>query len=427
LCKLGQWFRAVSPAVIHGMLAGIGVLIFASQFHIMLDAVPRGSGLANIAAIPEAVWRGVVPSADANHHQAALIGALTILVLLFWKSFIPKRLRVVPAPLIAVIAASLATFALALPIKQVALPGSLLSAISLPDLVGFDSAGAWQATLFAAASIAFIASAETLLSAAAVDQMHRGPRTRYDRELVAQGVGNMACGFLGGLPVTGVIVRSAANVDAGARSSLSQVLHGVWLLVFVAVFPGLLRLIPTASLAAILVYTGCKLVDLKTARALWNHGKSEAAIYAATLVAIVVTDLLTGVLLGVGLSVLKLVVSFSRLSVRLEDEPQAGRTVMFLEGNATFVNLPKLAAALETVPHDRELHVHFEQLGYIDHACLDLLINWEKRHQASGSSLVIDWESLTARFRESGKNGGNGARPRGTNGDVQRHAGKQLV
>jgi MFS superfamily sulfate permease-like transporter len=239
----------------------------------------------------------------------------------------------------------------------------------------------------------------------------------------------MVSGLLGGLPMTGVIVRSAANVNAGARSSLSEILHGVWLLLFVAVFPGLMRWIPTASLAAILVYTGCKLVDLKTARGLWKHGKSEAAIYAATVIAIVTTDLLKGVLFGVALSILKLVVSFSRLHVRMEDEPATGRTVMFLEGNATFINLPKLAAALESVPHDRELHVHFETLGYIDHACLNLLMNWEKQHKASGSSLVIDWESLTARFRDSSKNGNrhNGRRHDSNGnspGNVHFHADK---
>jgi MFS superfamily sulfate permease-like transporter len=415
--RLGQWFRAVSPAVIHGMLAGIGVLIFASQFHVMLDDAPRGSGIDNLLSIPEAVWRGLAPGPDATHHYAARIGVLTILVLVGWKSLTPRRLRVVPAPLVAVLAATAATAALGLPIRQVDLPASLLAAVHYPSLAGLDSLTVWQSLLLAAVSIAFIASAETLLSAAAVDQMHQGPRTRYDRELVAQGVGNMVSGMMGGLPMTGVIVRSAANVEAGARSSKSEILHGVWLLLFVTVFPGLLRWIPTASLAAILVYTGYKLVDLKVARALWGYGKGEALIYVVTVLGIVVTDLLTGVLVGVALSLLKLVVVFSRLEVRVEDQPDNGRTTLFLEGNATVINLPKLAAALEAVPPNRELHVHFERLGYIDHACLDLLMNWEKQHEASGGSLVLDWDSLTARFHEYGKNGnGSGLPPPAGNG-----------
>ena len=126
------------------------------------------------------------------------------------------------------------------------------------------------------------------------------------------------------------------------------------------------------------------------------------------------TDLLTGVLVGIGLSVLKLLYTFSHLDVRLEDDPDGGRTVLYLEGAATFIRLPKLAAALETVPPNAELHVHFEQLSYIDHACLDLLMNWEKQHEATGGSLVIDWESLTACFRTYGApNGPTNGRSKG--------------
>jgi MFS superfamily sulfate permease-like transporter len=382
LLKLGQWFRAVSPAVIHGMLAGIGVLIVASQFHIMLDDGPRENGLANIAALPEAVWRGIVPTENVNHNHAARIGLLTIAILAFWKKLMPGRLKLVPAPLVAVIVATLVTISLGLTIKQVDLPGSVLTAISLPTFVGLDGWSAWQSLLGAALSIAFIASAETLLSAAAVDQMHQGQRTRYDRELAAQGVGNMVSGFLGGLPMTGVIVRSAANVQAGARTNKSEILHGVWLLMFAVFFPFVLRLIPTASLAAILVYTGFKLMDLKGIKELRKFGVSEVLIYFATILTIVSEDLLTGVIVGIVLSALKLLLKFSHLDIRGEDDPARGRARLYLEGTATFLRLPKLAAALEAVPTNRELHVHFEHLDYIDHACLDLLMNWEKQHAA---------------------------------------------
>jgi MFS superfamily sulfate permease-like transporter len=158
-------------------------------------------------------------------------------------------------------------------------------------------------------------------------------------------------------------------------------------------------------LAAILVYTGWKLIDLKVVRQLREFGKSEVAIYFITIVAIVAEDLLTGVIVGFALSILKLLVTFSRLDVRIEDEPRRGRTYLYLEGAATFLRLPRLAARLDAVPTGRELHVHFENLDYIDHACLNLLINWEKQHSATGGSLVIDWDSLTARFRHPGTNG----------------------
>lgn len=417
LLRLGQWFRAVSPAVIQGMLAGIGVLIFASQFHVMVDDSPRGNGIENLLSIPEAVWKGLVPLDGSSHHLAAQIGVLTIGVLALWKMLMPKKLKVIPAPLAAVVLATAVVVAFGLPIKLVDMPGNLLAGLRMPRLE--DLALLTNGALVGAAfSVAFIASAETLLCATAVDQMQTGPRTRYDKELWAQGVGNTVCGLLGALPMTGVIVRSAANIEAGARTRLSTVLHGAWLLALVALFPQVLRLIPTASLAAILVFTGYKLMNVKALRELGKYGWSEVVIYAATVVMIVATDLLTGVLVGVGLSLLKLLYLFSHLGIRLEADPVRGRTVLYLEGTATFIRLPKLAAVLENVPGNTELHVHIEGLSYIDHACLDLLMNWEKQHEATGGSLVIDWDSLTARFRQFGLNGNKASRPRATHGHV---------
>jgi MFS superfamily sulfate permease-like transporter len=157
-------------------------------------------------------------------------------------------------------------------------------------------------------------------------------------------------------------------------------------------------------------------MNIKALRELWKYGWSEVAIYAATVVMIVATNLLTGVLVGIGLSVLKLVYLFSHLQIRLEPDPERGRTILFLEGTATFIRLPKLAAVLEKVPGNTELHVHIEGLSYIDHACLDLLINWEKQHETTGGSLVIDWDSLTARFRQFGSNGNGAGRAATTNG-----------
>ena len=252
--------------------------------------------------------------------------------------------------------------------------------------------------------IAVVASAETLLCATAVDQMHQGPRTRYDRELLAQGAGNVVCGFFGALPMTGVIVRSSANVQAGARTRLSAILHGIWLLIFVAGLAFLLRLVPTASLAAILVYTGFKLVNPKSIKELRRYGWGEVMIYAATVSTIVVFDLLTGVLVGIGLAAAKLLYTFSHLAVELNPNPGTNQVTLSLQGAATFVRLPRLASELEKVPERAELHVDLQHLDYIDHACLDVLMNWAKQHESTGGTLVVDWESLHARFdRESGR------------------------
>lgn len=403
LFKLGQWFRAVSPAVIHGMLAGIGILIFAGQFHIMVDDQPRGNGLANLMSLPEAFWKGVIPAGDVTHDDAARIGLLTIGVIAFWKSLAPKKLKVIPAPLLAIAIATAATVLLELPIKLVMAPDDLLGAVRFPDWDELGWLADWQPIAVAALAMAFIASAETLLCASAVDQMHQGPRTRYDRELAAQGVGNMLCGLVGALPMTGVIVRSAANVEAGARSRAAAVLHGCWLLVFVCLCPFILRWIPTAGLAAILVFTGYKLVNPAAVKALSSYGRGEVIIYVATVITIVAADLLTGVLVGIGLALAKMVHALTHFKVRLRAQPERNRTELVLFGAATFLKLPKLAATLEAIPSGTELHVHLEELTYIDHACLDLLMNWEKQHEATGGKLVVDWDSLTAKFHSRGK------------------------
>lgn len=398
ILRLGQWFRAASPAVIEGMLAGIGVLIFASQFHIMIDDQPRDNGLANIASLPVAIWKGLIPTADANHHLAAWIGAVTILTIIVWKVFIPKRMQIVPAPLVAVVIGSALAAWRALPIMRVDLPNNLLDAVRLPDASTLNlllDGSIWRDGV----TMALVASAETLLCAAAVDQMHRGPRTRFDRELSAQGIGNLLCGLVGALPMTGVIVRSSANVEAGAKSRLSAILHGSWLLLLVLLLPHLLEIIPTSCLAGILVYTGYSLVDFREARRLYRDSRGEFVIYLATLMTIVLTDLLTGVIAGLVLSAIKLLYAFSHLEIRLKQHADKPCTAMHLIGSATFLRLPQLAKALEQVPANTELHIDLTRLTFVDHACLDLLMNWEKQHEAMGGKLVIDWERLHARFR----------------------------
>jgi MFS superfamily sulfate permease-like transporter len=231
--------------------------------------------------------------------------------------------------------------------------------------------------------------------------MHTGPRTRYDRELTAQGVGNALCGLLGALPMASVIVRSSANVQAGAKSRWAAVLHGVWMLGFVLLLPGLLRLIPTAALAATLVLTGIKLIQFRAIRELWNESWTEGMICIVVALTVVGFDLLAGVMLGVALSVVKLVYTFSRLQIGRRGDPASGRMTLVLEGSATFLRLPKLAAALDTVSSGTVLHIDFKGLSYIDHACLTLLMNWEMQHEATGGALFLDWETLHARFHRA--------------------------
>jgi MFS superfamily sulfate permease-like transporter len=234
----------------------------------------------------------------------------------------------------------------------------------------------------------------------------------------------MLCGLVGGLPMTGVIVRSAANVHAGAKTNLSSILHGVWLLVFVVFLTALLRLIPTAALAGILVYTGFKLIDWKGFLHLWHTSRTEALIFLATVTVVVVEDLLWGVITGIVLSAVKLLVTFSHLDVQLlpaEDKSGHERVTLSIAGAATFLRLPVLAAKLDEVPQGAHLHVDFEHLDYIDHACLELLMKWEKQHESAGGRLFIDWGQLHARFRGGRRQTGNG------NGNGNGHAAEQVA
>jgi MFS superfamily sulfate permease-like transporter len=394
--QLGQWFRAVSPAVIHGMLSGIGLMILASQFHIMIDDAPRANGLENILSIPAGIWKAVAPAEGGPAHQAAAaIGALTVVTIILWNKFVPKKFQAIPGVLVGVTLATAATVVYDLPIAHVKVRDNLLTVIELPKLEMlmhlFDTS-----LISASLAMAFIASVETLLSATAVDQIQSGPRTRYNKELFSQGAGNALCGLLGALPMTGVIVRSSANVQAGARTRASAVLHGAWLLLFVAFLPFMLRQIPTSCLGAVLVFTGYKLMNVSVIHELKAYGRSEVLIYAGTLTAIVATNLLTGVLVGVGLAIWKLLYTTQNLETHLE-QLSGSSTVTYrfhLMGIATFVSLPRLATALEDVPPGVTVEMHFESLRHVDHACLSLLESWARLHEQKGGRVAIDWEKL---------------------------------
>ena len=393
--QLGQWFRAVSPAVIHGMLAGIGALIFASQFHIMIDDLPKGSGLDNILSLPAAVWKGLIDddSTPMNHHLAARIGVLTIGTMLCWNLIIPKRFRMMPAVLMGVTVATIVSAALEIPIQRIEVQDNLLAIIHLPTLQALSHFLDTD-ILAEALGLAFIASVETLLSASAVDQLHTGPRTRYNRELLAQGVGNTLCGFIGSLPMTGVIVRSSANVEAGARTRASAIFHGAWLLVFVSLLPSVLRFIPTASLGAVLVYTGYKLMNFGVLPELKKHGRGEVVIFFATMGAIVFVNLLTGVIFGLCLALAKLLYTTQNLETFFSRDAATGKLTLHLQGIATFVSLPRLAAVLETAPPFAEISIDSSSLRHIDHACLNLLQNWQLQHEANHGKVLVDWDKM---------------------------------
>jgi MFS superfamily sulfate permease-like transporter len=392
--KLGRIFRAVSPAVVQGMLSGIGLLILCSQFHVMLDASPKGTGFENLIALPEMLFK-VITLNDGVHEAAALIGLLTIVIILTWEKLPIEKLRnSLPPTLIAIIISTVVAWALSLHLNRVQLPESILSAIKPLETLPIEQFG-WI-LLQQALVVALVASAETLLTANALDRMLPGHKSKYDQELIAQGVGNTLCGCLGALPLAGVIVRSSVNVRAGAQTKASTVMHGLWLLICTLGFSSLMSQIPAAALAAVLVYAGYRLIDVRAARRISEHGRLELTIYTLTVLTIMTTNLLTGVLVGVTLSAVKLLYVFCQL--RIVRTQSQGRITLQLVGAATFFSLPKLAEVLDELPVDTELHVDFSRLTYIDHASLDLLMKWEEQYKTQGGTLTIDWGLLQAKF-----------------------------
>ncbi|MFI0975404.1 SulP family inorganic anion transporter [Streptomyces sp. NPDC021093] len=381
LLRCGRWFRAISVSVVHGMLAGIGLVLILGQLYGMTGAAQPLSGLGKIAGLPGLVADTL---SDPTALTAAGIGLGTIAVLVLWPK-LPASVRRVPAPLAAVALATAVTAGLQLDVANVTVKG-LVQAIQPPGLGDLAALGS-VAVLGTVLAFTLIASAESLFSAAAVDRMHHGPRTHYDKELVAQGVGNTVCGILGALPMTAVIVRSSANVQAGAKTPLSRIVHGGWLLLFAVLLPAALGIIPLAALAGVLVHAGFKLLPVKDIVPLLRTHRGEALVLVTTAIAIVVTNMFEGVLIGLGLAVVKTAWDTSQAHVDVR-ELTGGRLVVTLTGNATFLRLPRILETLEALPKDRPIELDLTSVHHLDHACRTTLENWAIRHNDSGTEAV---------------------------------------
>ncbi|BBC71532.1 SulP family inorganic anion transporter [Altererythrobacter sp. B11] len=386
--KLGAFFRSISPAVVHGMLAGIGALIVISQFHILFDAQPLSSGVDNLAAMPARLL-GLSPFNLQATELALIVGLVTIGVMLVWEKFRPAGFGLLPGALLGVMAATIVAYAFQLNIARVDVPESIVAAVEAPG-DGFFAMLGQPAIIIAALAVAFIASAETLLSAAAVDRMHDGVRTDYDKELRAQGVGNFLCGLAGALPMTGVIVRSSANVQAGAKTRLSTIIHGLWILGFVSLLPWLLQEIPMAALGGVLVVTGWRLVSLTHVRHLYaSYGILPAVIWTATFVLVVAVDLLTGVLVGLALTLFELLPHRRSLKLRIKEDELGDERKVSLEGSATFISLTGLTRRLETIPLIQSVTLDLAKVRGFDHTSAEQMREWIARRRKLGSTVEL--------------------------------------
>ncbi len=419
---VARYALAMSPAVVHAMLAGIGVLITLGQLQVLLGGAPQSSAIANLKVFPANL-------ANPNLYAAAL-GIGTSAIIFAWP-LLGAKLKRVPPALVAVVLATLASLPLGDRVQRITLAppaatttttvapaaqpgpgepapaateaapvvaaaaaapkqgGTLLDAIHLPKWPGTMST--WDIAV-AIMVLAMIASVESLLCAVATDKLHDGPRARLDKELLGQGAANTLSGLLGGLPITGVIVRSKANIDSGALTKWSAILHGVWLLIFVVALGSVVENIPKAVLAGLLVTVGIRLVNLDHIKESIRHG--EALPYFVTIGGILVKDLLTGVALGFVVGAVVLLHRLTAVKVTVTNQPQKldgtkpGVDVT-ISGALTFRGVPELTAQLAAIPAGVDARVDLD-LRFMDHAGYEALHGWQLGHARTGAKVEVD-------------------------------------
>ncbi len=376
--RVGRYALAISPTVVRAMLAGIGLSILLGQLNVALGSTSEPSAWRNVTA-----YAGNLGSLQPHALGAA---ALVILTLVLWPR-LPDRVRVVPGPLVAVVGATLVAFAWLPDAPRVDLGGSLLSQIGLPELPDTSM----LAFLGAVLTITIIASVESLLSAVAVDKLHGSTRSDLDRELLGQGAANSLSGLLGGLPVTGVIVRSATNVASGARTRGSAVLHGLWVLVFAVLLGGLVEQIPLAALAGLLIVMGFQLVkpsDMRDA-----HARGELWIYVVTIVGVLALNLVEGVMIGLvgALAVILWRVATVHAVAERRGHAPDGRELWCVDvrGTLSFLSTPKLVRALNQVPLGQVVEVDL-LVDYVDAATEEQLALWQNRYEVAGGTVEVE-------------------------------------
>ncbi len=375
--RVGRLALSLSPAVVHGMLAGIGVTIALQQLHVVLGGKAQSSLIANLAELPGQLV--------AHHPHSVLAGVLTVVILLTWPR-VPK-VKAIPAPLVAVVIVTGLASVFMVDVTRVDLPDQPLQELILPAMPD----GTPVEIITAVLTVALVASVESLLSAVAVDKLHRGKRSNLDRELIGQGAANALSGALGGMPVTGVIVRSSTNVAAGARSRASAIMHGIWIAAFVLAAGSMLELIPMAALAGVLLVTGLRLVQLAHIRTLRRH--DELLVYVVTAAGVAVLGLAEGVLIGLVLAIARVLYRLARATVTATEED--GLWTVRIRGTLVFLGVASLVRTLRSIPVGAPARLELE-VDHLDHAAYEAIEDWQRGHIARGGSVELNRAALLA-------------------------------
>lgn len=392
---LGSFFPS---SVIKGMLAAIGIIIILKQIPHALgrDADYEGD-LAFFQFIDdENTFSEIILAIQTLQPGILLIALVSMAVLLAWESRAIKRLSWttwIPGPLLAVVAGILVNelYGVFVPGMSQA-PGSE-HMVALPDIDGLGDLGAllvfpdlaaftWTSTWVLAFTLAAVASIETLLSVEATDKLDPCKRmSPPNRELIAQGVGNIVAGAVGGLPMTAVIVRSSANIYAGARTRLSAVVHGALLAVSILLIPGILNRIPLASLAAVLILIGYKLARVSLFKQLYRAGLDQFVPFLVTVVAVNFSDLLTGVLIGLATGLIVILRASFRSAIRVVR--QDDDFLIKFSKDVSFINKLKLAQALRSVPDGASVLIDGTAALHIDNDIREMIHDFQQsaRHR----------------------------------------------
>jgi len=396
---IGLYFPS---SVIQGMLSAIGIIIFLKQLPhaVGYDEEPEGSlqfatdSAHNTASDLSMMLESFQPT-------AILVAAIGLGLLILWETswmkrqawsqYFPGSLWAVGVGVLIHILTLDTSWQLS-PDHLVQIPilgaGESMSDMwNMPDFTGFGRADVWILGI----TLAIVASLETLLCVEATDKMDPHQRvTPPNRELFAQGAGNLISGFFGGLPVTQVIVRSSANIQSGGQTKLSAVVHGFWLLIAVFAIPNLLNMIPLASLAAILLVVGYKLAKPATFVRIFKQGGRQFAPFVITVIAIVLTDLLTGIGIGLGAAIVAILWDhYKRPLEGLQRDDESKKCTLTLGREVTFLHKAGIRQTLADIPEDYHVEVDARNTRDMDPDVRDILSDYQNRAQNLGLDFVI--------------------------------------
>ncbi|MCF1420744.1 SulP family inorganic anion transporter [Mangrovimonas futianensis] len=383
---IGYYFPS---SVIKGMLTGIGIIIILKQIpHFFgYDAEPEGAD-SFIEASGENTFSAIFHVADNISLGATLIGILGLLVILFWDNILAKKgkfFKILQGPLVAVVL-GIVYFILTQSHESLSIDSSHLVSVPIPDDLN-SFLGQFSFPNFSAITnsevwlvgftMALVASLETLLCVEATDKLDPDKNvTPTNRELLAQGTGNIISGLIGGLPITQVIVRSSANIQSGGKSKLSAIIHGFLLLISVILIPRLLNKIPLSVLAAILLVVGYKLAKPSLFKKMVKMGWKQYVPFFVTVVGIVFTDLLVGISLGLGVGIIIILIKSYQNShfLHIEDRSNDRHKIkMTLAEEVTFFNKGAILKELENLPKDTYLELDLINTRYLDQDIIEIL------------------------------------------------------